>query len=567
MTVTAKAHAARDLLLVTLAAAIWFCAFIGLRPLANPDEGRYTEISREMALSGDFVTPRLNGVKYFEKPPLLYWLSAGAFQVFGVNLFTARLWNALFATFGIVIAYLSARELYGRSAGLWTAVVLGTSILYYLLAQIVLLDMALAVTMSGALFSFILAVREPSGPKRMGLFLSLYVFMALATLTKGLIGFLIPGAVIFLWLLLLNKWRSLLPFYPVLGVLLFLAIAAPWHVMAALQNHSDVKEHDFAWFYFVHEHFLRFTTKIHGRYEPWWFFLPFVVAGLFPWTFFALQSLGPSLKGGWKSRGSNAEAWFFIIWIVFIVAFFSKSQSKLIPYILPVFPPAAVMIGRYFSERTRIPSDGKLRAGAWGFAGFSLVLGMVIILIPIPHAHDSLAVHLPMLRGLVSAVLFGGAALTIVAVRRKQPARIVGTVAVASSMLLVSFAAAGKVFDGGSSNELSKVLAARIKPQDRIYHVGLYEQDMPVYLQRFVSVVGYKGELLFGIESEPEVSAERFIEKNEFLKQWSNPGVSYAVIPKWYYERWFAPLPLPKQIIGESEGRLLIVNHAAESKL
>ena len=233
-----------DLAVIAVAATLWFCAMIGQRPLSNPDEGRYTEIPREMAASGDFVTPRLNGVKYFEKPPLVYWLSALTFRKFGVSEFTARIWGGIFSVLGVLLTYSTARSLYDRSTGIWSAIVLSTSLIYYVLSQIILLDMAVAVTMSGALFSFILAMREPRGRKRFGLFMAFYAFMALATLSKGLIGIAIPGAVIFFWVLLLNRWKALWPFYPIVGSALLLAIAAPWHVLAARANP------DFLDFYF-----------------------------------------------------------------------------------------------------------------------------------------------------------------------------------------------------------------------------------------------------------------------------------------------------------------------------
>lgn len=552
----------KDLLVVILVSSLWFTAFIGLRPLANPDEGRYTEIAREMALSGDYVTPRLNGVKYFEKPPLVYWLSALTFRGVGVNEFTARLWTALFAILGVVLTYLATRSLYGRAAGFASAVVLATSLLYYALGQVILLDMPLAATLSGALFCFLLANREAPGRRRLGLFLAFYAFMALATLTKGLIGFLIPGAVIFLWLLLLNRWRTLRPFHPVAGVLLFLAIAAPWHVLAAQANRSDIKELDFTWFYFVHEHFLRFTTRVHGRYEPWWFFLPMVIAGLFPWIFFAPQSLGHSLRGGWGKRNENAEAWFLVIWIVFIVAFFSKSQSKLIPYILPVMPPAAVLIGRYLSAWLRIPADGKLRAGARSFAGCAVLLGIAIAFVPAPAGHEGLAALLPVLRAAACITLLAGAALTFAAVRKDQPRRMIGSIAATAALLLIVVAIAGKGIDGGSTASLSNLLRERLLPGDEIYHVGLYAQDMPVYLKRQVKVVGYKGELLFGVNAEPEATADRFILKDGFVEQWARPGTRYAVIRRWYYDHWFQHVDVPKEIIGQSNELVLLVNRA-----
>ena len=103
---------------------------------------------------------------------------------------------------------------------------------------------------------------------------------------------------------------------------------APWHVAVAVANHSADRQLDFAWFYFIHEHFERFTTTVHQRYEPWWFFLPFVIGGLFPWVVLAWQAVSRALAGGWQARQKNAEAWFLILWIAFIVLFFSASQSK-----------------------------------------------------------------------------------------------------------------------------------------------------------------------------------------------------------------------------------------------
>ncbi len=193
-TVSIRTSWSKDLIILALVSGVWFFGLLGFRPYANPDEGRYTEIPREMAVTGDFVTPRLNGVKYFEKPPLIYWLSALTFKTLGVTPFTARLWSAIFALAGVLMTYAAARCLHGREVGIASAVVLGTSLLYYALGQIIILDMGVAVTLAGALFAFILAMREPAGRKRLALFVTFYVCIALATLIKGLIGFLLPSA-------------------------------------------------------------------------------------------------------------------------------------------------------------------------------------------------------------------------------------------------------------------------------------------------------------------------------------------------------------------------------------
>jgi len=566
----------KDLLLLTLMVGLWFCGLLGVRPLANPDEGRYTEIPREMAASGDFVTPRLNGVKYFEKPPLLYWLSAITIKAFGVNQFTARLWNGLFAVLGVLMTYVAARVLHGRTAGIWSSVVLATSLLYYGLTHIVLLDMAVAVEMAGALFAFLLAVREPAGRKRLGYFLAFYVFMALATLTKGLIGFMLPGAVAFLWLLLMNRWKSLWPFYPILGIVVFLGIAAPWHVLAALANpsadgtvwpgyarglelHKMNQNTGWTWFYFVNEHFLRFTTKEHGRYEPWWFFLPVLVGGLFPWTVFGWQAVKNALAGGWKARREHAEAWFLVIWIAFIVLFFSKSQSKLIPYILPVFPAVAVLVGNYLTEAFSTGALKRGRTGAWVFVGFLVLFAIAVIVMPAPKNQPDFEARLPILKPLLAGVLLLGAGVTSYLIRRSQAPLVRASIAGSTLLFLLTLTYVAQDLDHSSSKDFATILEPRIKPEDRLYTVGIYPQDLPVYLNRMVSVVEYQGELQFGIDAEPEVSASRYLNREAFFKQWAEPGTTYALMRTWYYDKWFAGTAGPHEIIGKSDKLILVV--------
>ncbi|MEI8037709.1 MAG: phospholipid carrier-dependent glycosyltransferase [Verrucomicrobiota bacterium] len=552
----------RDLTVLALVAGLWFCALLGLRPLSNPDEGRYTEIPREMAASGDFVTPRLDGVKYFEKPPLVYWLSALTFRQFGVNEFTARLWGGLFSLAGVLLTYSTTRVLYGRAAGIWAAIVLATTLFYYVMSQIILLDMAVAVTISGALFTFILAMQEPRGRRRLGLFLAFYAFMGLATLSKGLIGIALPGAVIFLWVLLLNRWRALWPFYPLLGTVLLLAVAAPWHVYAARANA------DFLNFYFVHEHWLRFTTRIHGRFKPWWFFLPILLVGLFPWVFFARQVLRDALAGGWAARKQNAESWFFLIWVVFIVAFFSKSQSKLVPYILPVFPALAVLFGRTLAGVWQGRRANPLRGGAWAYIATCLLLLLAFFVAPRFFGEDlkdqpELAAYLPVLQLTLGGTLLLGAAAAALGLRRNHPRLILGAMALAGAGLLVALNLGGSSFEKTSTKKIALILKPRLKPEDRVYCLGYYAQDLPVYLNRLVSLVDNRGELDFGIAAEPALTATRFVVGAEFPSHWARPGTAYAVVRKNSYAAWFASHHLPHRVLADTGHFVLVVNHPA----
>ena len=570
----------RDLLLLALSLALWFGLFLGSRPLNNPDEGRYTEIPREMAATGDYVTPRLNGVKYFEKPPLQYWLSALTFEVTGVNEWSARLWGAVFALAGGLLTYAAARALHGRAAGWWSAIVLSTTLLYYGLSRVILLDLMVAVTIAGALFAFLLGVRAPAGGRRRALFWTFYACMALAVLTKGLIGFVLPCGVAFLWLLIFNQWRSLRPCHPFSGSLILLAIAAPWHVFAALRNpgadgavwpgyarglelHHAGQDPGWLWFYFVREHFLRFTTTEHGRFEPWWFFPPVIVAGLFPWVVFAWPALRRSLAGGWRARAASPEAWFLVTWIVVITAFFSKSQSKLVPYILPVFPPAAVLLGRYLAEAWESRAAGRLRPGLLVFAGLALVLALAAALTPLPDRHAAIADGLLPWR----FCLGGGFLLGSIAIfwrLRRDDAR--GALAALVACCALCFAAANLVaahFDTRSTREIARALLPRLRPEDAVFIVKDYAQDLPVYLGREVGVVGYRGELAYGIDAEPKLTGDRFISTEDFLRRWRGDGVVYALVRANHEDKLFASeAATPRTLVARSAKHILVVNRS-----
>lgn len=359
----------RDLLWLALAFGLLLGFRLGSYPLNNPDEGRNVEIPREMLATGDWVTPRLNGVNYFEKPPLMYWAVGACLKFFGASEWSMRATPALFALGGILLTYAAARRLHGRTAGLAAATVLGTSLLYFGTGRFLVLDMAVSVLMSATLFCFILGVQEPPGARRRWLFYGLYASAALATLTKGFIGFLVTGAVMFLWLLVFNQWKRLRPLHLPSGIALFLAIAAPWHVLAAMRNET------WAHRYIYFEHWARFTTTEHGRYQPWHYFIWILIGGLFPWIAFLWPAVRDAVRGGWARRGENATGWFLVTWVAFIFLFFTKSQSKLPAYILPVFPALAVLVGAWLAKVMADPA-GVLRL-RWSLRVFTFACGLL----------------------------------------------------------------------------------------------------------------------------------------------------------------------------------------------
>jgi 4-amino-4-deoxy-L-arabinose transferase-like glycosyltransferase len=382
---------ARDLSWLSLAFAAAYFLPTGLRPLSNPDEGRYVEIAREMAAMGNFVSPRLNGVLYFEKPPLFYWLEAAAVKVGGMNLWTLRFWPIALAFLGVAAVYGTGRALWGRAAGLWSALALGTSLLYYGVSQVIILDTAVSVFLTLALCAFLLAVRTPPGPARRRWCWALYAGMALAVMTKGLIGLLIPGAIIFLWLLILNKWRELRHAHLFSGLVLLLVLALPWHIAAALANppsggwdwthffSKDWHNQGFLWYYFIFEQVLRYLDPgVAHRIEPWWFFPIVLSAGFLPWTFFLPQAVHSACQGGWARLKAEPENLLLLLWALFPLVFFSVSSSKLPPYIVPSIPPLALLTGRWLALALQKPGAAMLRRTLWVVLGCTLILMLAV---------------------------------------------------------------------------------------------------------------------------------------------------------------------------------------------
>src|ERR1051326_99686 len=219
-----------------------------------------------MVVSGDYVTPRLNGFKYFEKPPLQYWATAAAFEAFGFHDAAARLWAALTGFAGIVMVFLAGNRLFGRPAGFIAAAVLAGSPLYVLLGQYNTLDMGVRFFLGAAIAALC-----------SGFVLTFWAACALAVLSKGLIGIVLPLGAVALYVLVKRDLGLLRHLQIVKGGLVFLLIAAPWFLLVSTAND------EFARFFFIHEHFERFTSEVHQRHGAPWYFLPILAGGLAPW--------------------------------------------------------------------------------------------------------------------------------------------------------------------------------------------------------------------------------------------------------------------------------------------
>ena len=499
---------------------------LGSRALGTPDEARYSEIPREMVVTHNYVTPRLNGVKYFEKPAFFYWLQSAAIKMFGLGEWSLRFWTALFALAGGISVYLAGNYLFNARTGLISAVILATSLLYYGMSRVVTLDMTLSVLMSGSLFAFLAATHLTPGRNRRLLFWLFYVLAALATLTKGLIGIVVPGLIIGSWIALTNQWRLLKEIYLPSGLTLLLLIAVPWHVLVIKANP------EFFHFYFIHEHFERFLTKVHQRYQPPWFFIPIVLLGLFPWTVFLFQAIKFNLPHLRKLH-EQQDALFLLLWVGLIFVFFSVSDSKLIPYILPIFPPLALLLGRYLSARWEQGTRG-LTASYWGLLATSLIFAIAFVAIgyyrPSPNPAQ-LRVHMAAL----AIILVLGAMSALWLNWRRNPRAAFVSLMVSTMLFLMSLNASLPLLDTRSVKDLALALKPQLKTRDDVVTYETYYQDLPFYLQRRVTIADWKGELEFGTTVEDDRAW--MIDKDTFWRRWQSPATIYMMTSRKTYEQ------------------------------
>jgi 4-amino-4-deoxy-L-arabinose transferase-like glycosyltransferase len=509
-------------------ALLWFLP-LNSPHLFDPDEGRYAEIPREMVASGDWVTPRLDGIKYFEKPALGYWATAVAFEVFGQHAWSVRLWPALSGMLGLMLTFALGRRLYDQRAALLAVLVQASALLYIAMARIATLDMGLTLGLQIAMTALALLVQRPeeAGTRAWRLPLLLGMGVALAVMSKGLVGILIPGAVAVLFMLIHRDWRLPLRAQPWWTLAALLLLAAPWFALVSARNP------EFAHFFFIFEHFQRYLSREQfDRYQPAWFFLPVLALGFLPWT----TLLPGAVLRAWRAaRGGERATSLLLIWAAFVLLFFSLSQSKLTPYILPLFPALSLLTGRAIAELPAPRFTAHLRAVAWFAAGVGAI---VLLLWRAPAAAALVA------RASTASILGFAAAFLLLAlaagigVRLGRRGLVVGAAAVTclGGLLLAQSAllAADYLPRMRSLVQLTQQLRPWVGPDTRVYCVNGYLQPIPFYLQRTCTLVGYRGELDFGLQQEPALA---LADLKQFAPAWQQQSDALAILrPEDYQE-------------------------------
>jgi 4-amino-4-deoxy-L-arabinose transferase-like glycosyltransferase len=540
-------------------AIIWLGS-LGWRHLIPSDEGRYAEIAREMLVSGDWLVPRYNDYLYFEKPPLHMWVTAVIFKLFGLGEWQARAWSGVTSFANILMVGYTSYKLWGVRAGTISALVLASCPLWIIGGHFNSLDMGIAFFMSSSLCCLILALNAPlASLAERNWMLMCWAMMALAVLSKGLIGIVLPGLVLVVYSVTCSDWYSWRRMHWIKGGVLFFIISAPWFVLLTLEHPS------FFDFFFIHEHFERFTTNEHQRGAPWHFFIPLILVGVLPW----LTHLPQAIWLGWldrkKQNHQSRPLYLCLIWVFAITVFFSLSHSKLPGYIFPVIPAIAILLGyailQLFESKKALNPSG-LKLWRWQLFLFGTLFLIGLFFVPkianIGETYEA-ASYASYARYIAVALVIGLIGCILAWLMRKNT--MLSFITFSSTIIILALTAGiahetvGRLLSGYDIAMQAKPL---IKANDHLYGVGILDHTIPFYLEHPLIMVDFKDELAFGISQEPK---KWIPTEEEWLQVWSSPDAqkAFALMTPQYYAS-LQKKNIPMKVIAEDSLRIIVSN-------
>jgi 4-amino-4-deoxy-L-arabinose transferase-like glycosyltransferase len=537
------------LLLIVALALIWFVP-LGWRHLLPSDEGRYAEMAREMFVTGDWITPRYNGYKYFEKPPLQTWANALTFAWFGIGEWQARLYTALTGFAGVLLIGYTGARVFNAATGFCAAVVLATAPYWNLMAHFNALDMGLSFWMELTLCALLLAQRPnlPTREVRLWMWVC-WAAMAAALLSKGLVGIILPGGVLVLYSLVARDWALWKRLYIGSGLIVFLIIALPWFILVQIKNP------EFFDFFFIVQQFKRYLTPEQNRPGPFYYFVPVVIVGFLPWLSIAFQSVRHGLKAPRQPNGF-APVLLLCVWSVLIFVFFSASHSKLLSYTLPIAPAIALVLGIYLPLLTRVQWHRHLV----GYAVFLIAAAFGAIFIGRAGSDNTPNVLYREFQVWVYAAITVAFVVTLVAIWLNRRSTIAAAVALGTAWLLLgTIAGTGHDVFGRESSGVKlapavKAALAKVPPDTPFYSIAKLDHTVPFYIGHTMIMVQEADELRFGVQTEPQKWVPTI---DEWVKRWDAERYALALMPPGRYDE-LAARHVPMQVIARDARRVIV---------
>ncbi|MDT6964749.1 glycosyltransferase family 39 protein [Cupriavidus sp. SZY C1] len=542
---------------VAAALLLWFGP-LGLGHLLGPDEGRYAEISREMLSTGDWVTIRYNDLKYFEKPPFHMWTTAVVYALFGIGEWQARLTVALAGLLGIAMTMLATWRWFGLRAAAFAGLALLAAPIWSIAAHYNTLDMTLAGVMSCVLACMLMAQHPDAAPAaRRRWMLACWAAMGVAILTKGLVGIVLPGLVLLVYMAVTRDWRLWRRLHPVLGALVMLAVTVPWFYLVASRNA------EFLHFFFIHEHWQRYTTNLHARSGPLAYFVPILVGGFLPWIGLWPRIWAAVPRTDGRQPPAFRPALMAGLWAASIFVFFSLSHSKLPGYIVPIVPALGLLAGVALDKLDPAAWRRQLRIMA-AIAGCGLLAAPFVATLHANHTPNAVWRVYAVWVAAAFLIMLVSIAIACVLARRG----VLRSVAVYAMGMYLGFSTAlvgYETVDGPASGAtLAPELRLVLTPRMPLYGVQMLDHTLPFYVGHPLTMVGAADELTFGTDIEPDRAVPTLA---AFEKRWAGPEAAMAVMsPETYlqlsplmhtyvvYRDWYRVVvsntPLPAALAG-----------------
>ncbi|MDR5731904.1 glycosyltransferase family 39 protein [Caballeronia sp. LZ025] len=536
-------------LLVLALAIIWF-APLGLRHLVPSDEGRYAEMAREMFVTGDWITPRYNGYKYFEKPPLQTWANALTFAWFGIGEWQARLYTALTGFAGVLLIGFTGKRVFNAMTGFAAAVILATCPYWNLMGHFNALDMGLSFWMELTLCALLLAQRPGLPARQVRLWMWLcWAAMAAAVLSKGLVGLILPGAVLVIYSIVSRDWALWKRLYIGSGLIVFLIVAAPWFVLVQMKNP------EFFDFFFIVQQFKRYLTPEQNRPGPFYYFVPVLIVGFLPWLSIVVQSVRHGVQTPRQPNGF-APVTMLLVWSAFIFLFFSASHSKLLSYVLPIAPAIALVLGLYLPSLTK----SQYRRHLIGYAVLLIAAAFGAIFLGRAGSAGTPNALYRAFQVWVYAGLAVAFVVTIFALWLNRRSVLAGAAGLGAAWLLLgTIAGTGHDVFGTESSGVKLVPAVKaamtkLPPDTPFYSIAKLDHTMPFYLGRTMTMVQESDELRFGVTTEPQKWLPTI---DDWVRRWNADRYALALLPPGRYDEMLAR-GVPMQVIARDARRVIV---------
>jgi 4-amino-4-deoxy-L-arabinose transferase-like glycosyltransferase len=559
--------------------------------LQDDADSTHAEAAREMLVSGDYVTLHVNGVRYLEKAPLMYWMVAISFRIFGINEFAARFPTVLAMFLMVLLAMHWGRRAFGERGGIYAGLFVTTAAGYFLFTRILIPEAILSLLIASCFFFFLTAIDSSDGWR----WYAGYACLALAVLTKGLVALVFVGGASVVYLVITGEWRRWREFRLGTGLLLFFVVAAPWHLLAGFRNPR------FFWFYFVNEHFLRFLGKRYPKdYNkvPAALYWSLHLVWLFPWSLYlplAIRNAGRDLKALRQAgtRLAFAEQTRVLCWIWggLVLTFFALSTSQEY-YTFPAYFPILMLLASAIADDERalrsrwlvwttaviaviaIAAGGVLIAGLWSSRHLAFQPDISAVLAKHNMAEDTLSMsHFMDLTGESFAALRLPAILAAVVLLigplaafllRRRSRHFGGTWALALTMgvfLVAAHIALDRFGNYLSSQPLAADIARRSAPGDEvaIYGDQAYGSSLLFYLKRPILLVNGRTTSMWFGSTYPD-APHIYLDDQDLLRVWNSPTRIFLFVPEHQRSTADGVLPTGKYLVAENSGKVIYSN-------